>query len=196
MKQSLRIFFVECRNVQQHSAMVVEVDCGPIVTAHDYREILMSELEERRERNPQYSQRAFARDLGMQSGRLNEVLNGKQGLSRRWARVIATKLGFGFLEKAHFVDLVVQQHGRSANERNAADVRLMTRREGVSYRQLELDQFALIADWYHIAILELSKLDDFRNDAKWIADILRVSLSRINEALFTLERLGFLERDE
>lgn len=160
----------------------------------DYREFLWSELEKRRLRNPAYSQGAFARDLGIRTGRFSEILGGKQGLSRKSAKSISKKLGFSNFEEDQFVDLVIKQHGRSPLERSTAQVRLNARRKGFQYQVLELDRFKLIADWYHIAILELSKVDGFQNNAKWIANAIEVSESKIKEALFTLERLGFLIR--
>jgi hypothetical protein len=47
----------------------------------DYRVILSAEFEKRKDRNPAYSWRASARDLGIQSSRLSEVMAGRYGLS-------------------------------------------------------------------------------------------------------------------
>jgi hypothetical protein len=58
-----------------------------------YRDLLKRELESRCGRNPRYSLRAFAKDLGLSAPRLSHVLNGRFGLSRAAAEAIADKLG-------------------------------------------------------------------------------------------------------
>ena len=63
-------------------------------TQLDYRLLLKSELASRTNQNPNYSLRAFARDLDLAPSRLSEVLNGKQGLSTQAAEKIAKTLGY------------------------------------------------------------------------------------------------------
>ena len=165
------------------------------LTHSDYRQVLQALLEGRQARNPGYSQRAFARDLGIRSGRLSEVMNGKQGLSRRSGESIARKAGLSDLEAGYFADLVVQQHGRRATERRAAAERLKRARKEIPYQQLKLDRFKLIADWYHLAIIELAKTKDFEASAEWIAKALSLSVPDVNEALERLERVELLKRE-
>ena len=64
------------------------------------------------------------------------------------------------------------------------------------YRQLSLDTYALVADWYHYAILELTFVNGFKNDITWIADKLCILESEAQEAIDRLIRLGLmLEKD-
>jgi uncharacterized protein (TIGR02147 family) len=136
----------------------------------------------------------MARDLGISSGRLSDVMSGKHGLSRASASRFSERLVFTDEQRAHFTDLVVRDHARSKRDREAARERLTARRRGPRYRRVAIDHFRFIAGWYHLAILELSKLDGFQSDEAWISRALGVPLSRVREALFTLERLGFLRR--
>ncbi len=55
------------------------------------------------------------------------------------------------------------------------------------------DTVSLIADWYHFAILELTRLDEFRADSRWIARVLDISVDEVNMALQRLIRLDLLE---
>ncbi len=57
------------------------------------RSFLRLEFERRLKRNPRYSLRAFARQIGLQPARLSYVLSGKHGLSRDAAALIASRLG-------------------------------------------------------------------------------------------------------
>ncbi|MGE0617107.1 MAG: hypothetical protein AB7P04_15865 [Bacteriovoracia bacterium] len=58
----------------------------------DYRELLKAALAQRIQKNPAYSLRAFARDLGISPGHLCEVLSGKHRLSRRMESLVVNKL--------------------------------------------------------------------------------------------------------
>ena len=58
----------------------------------DFREVLKQVLQKRAGNNPSYSQRAFARDLGISPSTLSEVLKGRYGLSEKKSREIALNL--------------------------------------------------------------------------------------------------------
>jgi uncharacterized protein (TIGR02147 family) len=156
----------------------------------DYRALLRHELESRCERNPRYSLRSFARDLGVTSSRLSEVLRGRYGLSRDSATQMAKRLGWSNQEIDHFGDLVDLQHARSRQKKLAAQGRLSA--YNPQYRLLTADSFRVIADWYHYAILELTTLVGFKSDTKWIARRLGISLHLARGAIARLKRLGLL----
>ena len=65
--------------------------------------ILTLVLNERRSRNPRYSLRAYARDLGISVSHLSTIMNGRRKLSTLQAGKIAVKLQFP-AEK--FIELV------------------------------------------------------------------------------------------
>lgn len=160
----------------------------------DYRDLLKDELLVRCERNPRYSQRAFARDLEMPPHKLSEVLRGKQGLSRPTAERIGKNLGMNTKERRRFCDLVDQLHGRSLAKRQAATARLA--KEGRAPAALDLDRFHLISEWYHLAILELAKVAGFQGSPRWIAGCLQISEAQAKLALERLERLQLIRRQD
>ena len=51
---------------------------------------------------------------------------------------------------------------------------------------LEIENFRIISDWYHIAILELAETESFQSDFKWIAK--ELGLTQL-EAKLAVERL-------
>jgi uncharacterized protein (TIGR02147 family) len=158
----------------------------------DYRHVLRAELESRLSRNPVYSLRAFARDLGISCSRLSEVLSGRYGLSREASLGIAARLGLSPTEQQFFGDLVESRHARSRVKRELAKARLKLRKKTTPENRLALDRFQLIADWYHYAILELTYLDGFQSDAVWIARFLEISETTARDAIERLQRLGLL----
>ncbi|SME97943.1 TIGR02147 family protein [Pseudobacteriovorax antillogorgiicola] len=164
----------------------------------DYRQILKAELDSRCGQNPRYSLRAFARDLNLSPSRLSEILNHKQGVSRKAAEKIAKNLGFRETEVVHFCDLVSVKHARSIKERQDAHLRILKKQaeqEETKTFQLKLDAFKIISDWYHIGILELMNMKGFRSDPRWIARRLGVTPIQIELAIDRLIRVGLLRRN-
>lgn len=164
----------------------------------DYRQILKAELDNRCEQNPRYSLRAFARDLELSPSRLSEILNYKQGVSRKAAEKIAINLGYRENEIMYFCDLVSVRHARSVREKQDAHLRLLKKevesKENKTF-QLQIDAFRIISDWYHIGILELMKMRTFKPDAKWISRRLSVSPIQIELAIDRLIRVGLLKKN-
>lgn len=74
-----------------------------------YREIIRSEFEKRRSKNPSYSLRAFARDLHVPVSRLSEVLNGKGGVSLKRGWALAEKLNLDESQKDVFLKQLSQE---------------------------------------------------------------------------------------
>jgi uncharacterized protein (TIGR02147 family) len=160
----------------------------------DYRTTLREELAARCKQNPRYSLRAFARDLKLAPSRLSEILNGKQGLSRVAAERVARALGYTTSESERFCDLVESMHARSRRGREIARIKLKKHEVPTERHQMHVDAFRAISDWYHFALLELTNVDGFRSDAKWIAKKLGVSEFEVQLALERLARLGLIKR--
>ncbi len=161
----------------------------------DYREILRSELARRMKQNPRYSQGAFARDLILTPSRLSEILHGKQGVSTKVATQIAKNLKFSDNERSYFLDLVESQHGRSRLLREAARLRLHRYRRAPFAEKLGDDEFRLISDWYHSAMLELLRLPFHKTDPHWIAASLRITPEEAQDGIERLLRLGLVAVD-
>lgn len=161
----------------------------------NYRTTLLSELDRRRSRNPRYSIRAFARDLNVTYSRLNEALNAQRGISEDLAVKISTRLGHSKEEQELFVTQVMAEHGRSASVKKLARAKLKKLTTSKStFALLALEQFHLIANWCHYAILELMETHDFRSDQNWIAKRLGLSRPEVSAAMERLLRIGLLEK--
>lgn len=151
----------------------------------DFREILRRELRQRRERNPRYTQAAFARQLGLSSGRLSEILRGKQGLSPDRAARVAERLSFPSAERHAFVDLVRASHARSEGERMEASARLATGTAGDRGQRVRLD-------WPCHAILEILPDLPAGSPTAELARRLGVTRDEVLDALTVLRREGLL----
>jgi len=160
-----------------------------------YRDLLKREFAARCARNPHYSLRAFARDLKFLPSRLSDVLNGRQGLSELSARHIAGGLSLSENERTWFSASVESHHARSRVRRRIAETSLEKMEDGGRYKRLREDIFAVVADWYHFAILELTAVKGFRQDPRWIGRRLGIGTSVAELALERLEAVGLLKRE-
>lgn len=152
-----------------------------------YRKILEQELHIRSVKNPAYSMRSFARDLDISSSALSEIISGKRGLSVKKAEEIIDKMGSSPEKKNHFLDSV---------KSTKAAFKKKSLKDSTQALQIELDNFSLISEWYHFAILSLMKLSHFKSDKNWIANRLGITLEETTAALERLERLKIVEFKE
>lgn len=143
----------------------------------DMRKLLQSELTLRRGRNPLYSLRAFARDLGLGLGSISEVMSGKRNLSRKNLLKVLQNLDISTEQKKIFLDPSVIEN-RTPEE---------------DHQLLLEDQFKLISDWYYLAILNLAKLKANKAVPTWIAARIGIEPYQAVEALERLRRLGLLQ---
>jgi uncharacterized protein (TIGR02147 family) len=160
----------------------------------DYRAILKGEFEQRCNRNPRYSLRAFAKALGISPARVSEIFSGKQGLSAKSAAAIGKRLGWGEVESQMFCDLVEAKHSKSKIKRRLAEIRI-AQNPARQLPTLQMDAFQVISDWHHFAILELTLIEGFKSDPAWIARRLGLQPNAAEMALERLLRLDLLTRD-
>lgn len=149
-------------------------------------EFLKSEFTKRKTKNPNFSVRAFARWLELSPAQVSQVMSGKRPLTLKALEKINKKLDISPFEKQTLVDSLV---GTSAKRQNPATLT----DEQQSFRTLSEDQFKMMADWYHVAILSLTRIPNAKADPRWIARKLNISVEDANEALQRLLRLGIVE---
>lgn len=159
-----------------------------------YQDFLLEEFKARRARNPNYSLRAYARDLGMPASKLSQNLRGLCGISVAKAETLADKLQLREQDRKLFLALVESQHARSRVARQQAATALESiRRDKID--ELNLEKFTAIRDWYHMAILEMTELSHFRADPQWMASRLDLPVDVVKEAVTRLTELGLLNTE-
>lgn len=147
-------------------------------------------MAERSKLSPGYSLRGFADKLGVSNSYLSEILKGKKALSVELAFKLAVKLKLTDQETQYFCLLVQLEHEADPEFRAELMRRLEAANPQRKSHDLSVDIFKAISDWYHLAILELTFLPNFRFDASHIAKELGISK---NEAELAMERLMRLE---
>ena len=152
------------------------------------RKFLNCTLLEIQARNPQYSLRSFAQKLGMNSGALSLILAGKRKVSKKWTNRVADRLFLSPEERAALL-----KHFFEKDQAIPSDDRELRKNED---HVLSGDQFRLIGDWYHFAILSLVRTNDFKNDSGWIAERLGIAPKLATEAVSRLKRLQLLQENK
>ena len=150
----------------------------PVSPSGGFRLRLQSELAARCASNPQYSLRAFALHLSMDHSTLSQLLRGKRKLTEATLRKLGSALRLGPDE----IESYVAHQRRWPMADPSIDEATRLTREAAE----------MIADWYHYAILELTRLDSFRADSSWVARVLGISTDEVNVALVRLCHLGLL----
>ncbi len=114
----------------------------------------------------------------MSPSQLSKVINGKSGINVTQATKIIEKLK-PLDEDAN--RLLNDIHPLIGLNRESIDSTEKTR--------LREDEFKLISDWYHFAILSLCRLQDNKADPLWIAAQIGIDADTADSALLRLKRL-------
>jgi len=142
--------------------------------------LMIKKFKESQLKNPAWSQRAFAQKLGISSGALSEMMKGKRNISPKIKKKIAMVLQLSPTEQLDFFEETLPQALRPQKQ---------------DYYKLTTDQFHLISDWWHFAILNLIKTKGFKPNNRWIAERLGLTEKIVFEAWERLFRLGHLKRE-
>jgi uncharacterized protein (TIGR02147 family) len=168
---------------------------------NSYRSFLRSALSERMTQNSKFSLRAFARQLDLSPAILSQVLSGKRNFSQQTSFKVSHRLNLNS-EQSDYFCLLIQYETEKMPELRA---NLQERINKIKFRytnkaslpvDLELEQFKLISDWYHIPIVEMTELKNFEFCAVNVARKLGISKLDAQVAIERLERLELIEKVE
>lgn len=146
----------------------------------DFRSLLQHELVTRCQKNPRYSLRSFAKSLQIEPSALSQIINGKRPLTSKMKLRLGSALGLSI----HEINKIPLRREETEEARTW------------TYQHLSLDTFAIISDWYHYAILELTYVQGFKPDALWISKRLGITKSEANIAIERLFRLELLKKND
>ena len=149
-------------------------------------EMLKQEFVDRKERRPQYSERAFARDLGLSAGFISLLFNHKRSLSPTMALKISQLLNWSESKSDAFIASVQQ-------------AKLSTRKSGDFPKdedlieELKYDQFRLISNVRHFAVLEFVE-NRKKATVEKICDYFSIGSAECEIILYRLTRLKMVRQ--
>lgn len=141
-------------------------------------------LAEKIKKNPQFSLRAFARMVDVSPAVLSRILSGKRKMTFNLATRIADALHLGPIEREKLYSFFTDPDGAEDSQEDRHE------------KELSIDVFNAMKEWYHYGITQLLYIDSFNEDPKWIAKMLSISELEAKMAIDRLLRLGVLDRNE
>ncbi len=157
-----------------------------------YLEILDREFTSRRTRNSRYSLRAFARSLKIDHGVLSLILTGKRVPSKQFAEKIPKLLSMSTDVGQAFQRSIAEMRRQAKLGRLNQQFEDQHSLGKMTAREVPPEEFEGIAPWYHLAILELTYVEDFVGTPEWIAKRLGLKKSEVTRAIERLQSRGLL----
>lgn len=142
---------------------------------------LQDVFESRKAKNPRYSMRAFARDLGISSGWISDIFAGRRLPGKRLTVRIARSLKLNDEDAQKLQDLVKRLQ--------------QVKSEGGDLLKLTEDQIAIISDRENLVLLNLFNTKDFCSDINWMSARLGVPPATVRRSLDRLERIGLIVQE-
>ncbi len=158
----------------------------------NYREVLKAGFTKLAEAQPNLSMRVYASHLGLAASTLHEILNGKKSLSFERAHQIAGKMKLTGEETEYFCLLTQLESVKSDDLKINILTKIAQQNPQFGKRDLSVDRFKTISEWYHFAILAYAELPDVELSPKSISENLGISMIHAEEALARLLRLDIL----
>jgi uncharacterized protein (TIGR02147 family) len=137
----------------------------------EFRHQLQREFLRRTAQNPAYSLRAFAKQLKINHATLSTLLAGRRKITQATIERLGRAIGLG--------PAAIQKYGQASQQ---------------DYVQIEEDVFASLSNWYLDAILELTRIADFKLEPKNVARVLSISVVQAKLAIETLLRLKLIDQ--
>jgi len=162
---------------------------------------LKNELLIRNSKNPRYSLRSFAKSLNLSSSFLSKLLNGKRALTEETFNSITARLALSpqienHYRREEFENALVKTKMIDVNHKKKfkPDAKLKKLKDSdQEFKKITMDQFSLIADWYHFALLELLSTEGFILNSNFVASRLNISSLEAKHAIDRLLRLGLIK---
>lgn len=161
----------------------------------NYRTFLKSLLVEKQKQNSAFSMRAFAKQIGIGQSALSQVIAGKKNLSLERATLIANKLNFTTKESEYFRLLIQLEGAKNLDFKKTILQQLSSLHPQNTVRDLTVDFFSMISDWYHLVIKNMVYLKKFKMTPENIANKIGISKIEAETALERLVRLELIEKD-
>lgn len=156
------------------------------------REILLTALERKKKRNPSYSLRALARDLGLSAPFLSRMFKGEKPFPEDRFEQVVKALELDLPVRRLLMESILQQAVRKSRIASSVAQELMSSERQSSmaslskYKEASSREFSVLDRWYNLAVLDLVTCVDFQPDPAWIARRLGI---RKEEAAYSFDQL-------
>jgi uncharacterized protein (TIGR02147 family) len=165
----------------------------------DFRAFLKDFYTNKKEQSKKFTFSLFAAMTGFSSPSfLKLVMGGHKNLTKPSVLKIARGLRLRKKPAQYFEDLVFFNQAESLEDKSYYLERINKYRKKNKPEKLLPEEYDYLSAWYHCVIREMTDLDDFQEDPRWIAKQLlhTVKTDDITASLKFLEEKGFVGRNE
>lgn len=159
---------------------------------YKYSEIhrfLTDAWREKRARNPAFSMTAWSKQMGLgNSSPLSLAFKGKRTLPKKYLPQIIRTLGLDSQQAQYLEALLDLSRAKSAEQRLFYIKRLSELSPGQEFSPQLVEEFKYLSNPLHGAIIEMTELRVFQNDAEWIQSRLQFDIP-LREVRETIDRL-------
>jgi uncharacterized protein (TIGR02147 family) len=159
------------------------------------QQFLRDSFESKRRQNPLFSVRSWAQQMGLKGhSSLVFFMRGQRKIRPNHIPNLLKGLRLSEGEEKFWSALVHLDNADSEEEKTFFLNQLKLLHPAQEYNVLEVEKFRLVADWLHMALLEMTKLADFESEPEWIQKRLafQVDIHQIQEALNRLVNLNLM----
>ena len=150
--------------------------------------IIREEFLKRKRKNPAYSTRAFARDAGLSQAYVSYLLSGRRQLPPKRALEVSLRLNLTDSDRTRFLASIFGiTSGRESLPREWSEAS-----DRLDSTLLTIDHFKAVSSWYHLALLDLISLKQFKPTFRWAAKALGITEIEVRDAAERLARLKLL----
>ncbi|MEK6556529.1 MAG: TIGR02147 family protein [Bdellovibrionota bacterium] len=164
-------------------------------TLKSYQDLIKSEYENRKQKNKNYSLRAYSRDLHVSTSKLSEILAGNETLSLGLAGRIANHLPYTEPEKEYFINLVRAKNGKTIAERNLAKAYIQKVRNAGTFKNHISVTHDIFEKWYLLLLVELLTMPK-PHPLPHIAKIIGIPEEEVHSSTDLLLTSGYLTKNE
>jgi uncharacterized protein (TIGR02147 family) len=163
------------------------------------RQYLVDQVKDLQRREPTLSIRVLAKRMGMKShALLLLLLQGKRPLRVKHAAVLAKGFGLSSQERLYLQALIQFDSSEELEEKQLCQLWLADLNPGEPLKIRELEEYELVSNWLHMAILALSETRAFRASAEEIAKRFgkRTTIAEVRAAIERLKNMNLITVDD
>lgn len=153
----------------------------------DVQRFVCEVFQEKKVRNKSYSLRAFARDWGIQPGRVSEIMSGKRHLTYKMANLLAQNIK---LSQKKLDELSLLIRGQKGLKQSDLPIKKL----------IDFEKFKHVNTWRHYALMALIEAFPEMNaddiGRKFFSEKLGVSLGDVDEMTKSLVSIGMLKLED
>ncbi len=160
---------------------------------HKTSQLLLEALRAKQKRNPAYSQRALARDLGVSAVFVSKILTGEKAIPNDRLKTVFKVLDMDSAAQAGFMRATLLNALPNNELKSLAQTSMSLNAKIDLYKKEASTKFSVIRNWYNFAILDYLTCESLNTSEKSIAAYFGITETQVTQSLKGLEKEELIE---